>query len=120
MRCDDCYPTRYQRDVELPQPLLQQGRGNVGVAGLAGLPLVVATLDHRDLVIVSRDTEDTLGAQAVQSWGRKQSVSQFYHHLSSFLTENLVSKRRQDPWKTSVWELVLLNIQSLRQSSSKH
>ena len=84
MRFGDCYPTRYQRDVELPQPLLQQGRGNVGVAGLAGLPLVVATLDHRDLVVVSRDTEDSLGAQAVQSWGRKQLVSLFYHHLSSF------------------------------------
>ena len=59
--------TRYQGDVELPQPLLQQGRGNVGVAGLAGLPLVVATLDHRDLVIVSRDTENSFGAQTVQS-----------------------------------------------------
>ena len=68
--------TRYERYVELPQPLLQQGRRNVGVAGLAGLPLVVATLDHRHLVIVSWDTEDSLGAQSVQSWDRKGSLSQ--------------------------------------------
>ena len=47
----------------------------MGVAGLAGLPLVVATLDHRHLVVVGRDPEDSLRAQAVQSWGRKQSVS---------------------------------------------
>ena len=69
--------TRYQRDVELPQPLLQEGRGYVGVTGLAWLPpgLVIATLDHSHLVIVSRDTEDSLGAQSVQSWDRKGSLS---------------------------------------------
>ena len=118
MRFGDCYPTRYQRDVELPQPLLQQGRGNVGVAGLAGLPLVVATFDHRDLVVVSRDTEDSLGAQAVQSWDKLSLISQLYQ-VGAF-TENLVCERGQDPWKTSVGELVLLNVQSLLQSSSKH
>ena len=35
-------------------------------------------------------------------------------------TENLVSEGGQDPWKTSVGELVLLNIEDLRQSSSEH
>ena len=110
--------TRYERYVELPQPLLQEGRGHVGVACLAWLPLVVATLDHRHLVIVSRDTEDSLGAQAVQSWGKLLLISQLYQ-VGAF-TENLVCERSQDPWKTSCWELVLLNIKSLRQCSSKH
>ena len=48
-----------------------------------------------------------------------RSVNQI-SSLPGFLTENLVCERGQDPWKTSVGELVLLNIQSLRQSSSKH
>ena len=67
--------TRYERYVELPQPLLEESRGHVGVAGLAGLPLVVATLHHRHLVVVGRDAEDSLGVQTAQSWSSKQSVS---------------------------------------------
>ena len=67
--------TRYERYVELPQPLFEEGGGHVGVAGLAGLPLVVATLHHRHLVVVGRDAEDSLGVQTAQSWSNKQSVS---------------------------------------------
>ena len=59
--------TRYERYVELPEPLLQEGRGHVSVRGEAGLPLVVPALDAHHLVVVSRDAEDALSAQTVQS-----------------------------------------------------
>ena len=92
------------------------------VADLVGLPPVVATLHHRHLVVVGRDAEDSLGVQTAKSWSSKQWVSKLSQHSRGLLclTEYLVCERRQDPWKTSVWELVLLNIQSLRQSSSEH
>ena len=57
--------TGYEGDVELPEPLLEQGGGHVGVTAGAGLPLVIATLDTRHLVKVSRDPEDALCSQAV-------------------------------------------------------
>lgn len=63
--------TWYEGDVELPEPLLEKGSGHVCVTAGAWLPLVIATLDTRHLVIVSRDPEDALGPQAVHGWKRK-------------------------------------------------
>ena len=46
----------------------------MGIRGKPWLPLVVPTLDTHHLVIVGRDTEDTLGTQPVQSYGGKQLI----------------------------------------------
>ena len=57
--------TGYEGDVELPEPLLEQRGGHVGVTAGARLPLVVATLDTHHLVKVSWDPENALSAQTV-------------------------------------------------------
>ena len=57
--------TGYEGDVELPEPLLEQRGGHVGVTAGARLPLIVATLDTHHLVKVSWDPENTLSAQTV-------------------------------------------------------
>ena len=62
---DNVLLTRYEGYVELPEPLFEQGGGDVGVTAGAGLPLVIATLDTHHLVIVGRDPENTLGPQPV-------------------------------------------------------
>ena len=58
--------TRYERDVELPEPLFEQSGWHVSIRALAWLPLIIATLYAHHLVKVSRDAEDALSGQSIQ------------------------------------------------------
>ena len=65
------------------------------------LPLIVTSLYTHHLVKICGYPEYSLGCEAIQG-------------------QDLLSQGGQDPWKTTVGKLVLLNIEGLHQRSSKH
>ena len=92
---------RDEGDVELSQPLLEQGSRNVGVSGIAALPLVKPTLHAGHLVKVSGDAEDALGAHATERY-------------------NLVGEGGEDPWEAATRVFVFLDIQDFQEGAAKH
>ena len=116
---------RDEGDVELAQPLLEQGSGHVRVRRVAALPLVesafytchlivfiyqqpfgnftsisyvsIVCLNAADLIKVSRYSEDALSGEAIEG-------------------DDLVSEGCEDPGELPAWESVLLDLQNLLSS----